>query len=319
VTAIARNPRLRRKLWGGASAGLQILGIAAAYYVTAQIGLLQQLVRGQVTPLWPSTGLALVCLLLLGGRAWPGIWIGAFLVNAPLGPSMPVAIAIATGNTLAPLCAYWMLYRVEFRIELNRLRDGLALVSLGAMTGMLVSATIGGVALLAGDAIPASSFWAVWSVWWTGDAMGVLVITPLLLFLRTARWPRGVPARWWIEAVALIVSTLTVAVAVTKTPVALLFLVFPPVIWAALRFQLGGATLCVLIVSGVAIRAAVVGSGPFAGHDLLVKMITLQAFNGSAALTGLLLAAITTERNIAFQILERAYRQLSDVATELER
>jgi len=301
------------------SGALQILGVATAYYLAAEIGLLQQLVRGQVTPLWPPTGVALVCLLLLGGRVWPGIALGALLVNAPIGPSMSAVAAIVSGNTLAPLFAYWMLNRVGFRIELDRLRDGLALVSLGAIIGMLVSATIGSGALLAAGAIPASDFWSVWSVWWTGDAMGVLVIAPLLLFLRTARWPRGVPTRRWVEAVALLVCTLVVTVAVTSTSIDLLFLVFPVLIWAALRFQLGGAALCVLVVSGLTIRAAAVGSGPFAGHDLLVKMITLQAFNGSAALTGLLLAAIITERTLAFEILERTSRQLSEVATELNR
>lgn len=316
MTAIIRN---RRGLSRGVSAGLLALGVAAAYYVAALIGLQQEVVRGQVTPLWPPTGVALACLLLFGGRVWPGIALGAFLVNAPIGPTMFAVITITTGNTIAPLCAYWMLHRVGFRIELNRLRDGLALVSLGAITAMLISATIGSGALLAAGAIPASDFWAVWSVWWTGDTMGVLVIAPLLLYLRTAPWPRGVPARRWVEAVGLLVSTVVVTVTVTTASMDLLFLVFPFLIWAALRFQLGGASLCVLVVSALTIRAAAVGSGPFAGHDLLVNMVTLQVFNGSVALTGLLLAAITTERNMAFQVLERAGRQLSEVATELDR
>lgn len=316
--AIIGSQGLKQRLWGGTSRVLLVVAVAAAYSIAAQIGLQQQLVRGQVTPLWPPTGIALVCLLLLGGRIWPGISLGALLVNAPLGPSAPAVIAIATGNTVAPLCAYWMLRRAGFRTELDRLRDGLALVSLGALAGMLISATIGSVALLAADAIPASSFWPVWSVWWTGDAMGVLVITPLLLFLRTARRLGGATVGWWIEAAALLVSAVFVTVAVTRAPVDLLFLIFPLLIWAALRFQLGGATLCVLIVSGLTIRAAAVGSGPFEGQDLLVNMTALQAFNGSAALTGLLLAAITTERNTAFQTLKGAYRQLSEAATAQE-
>lgn len=300
-------------------AGLQIVGVAAAYYVSARIGLLQEMVRGQVTPLWPPTGVALVCLLLLGGRVWPGIALGAFLVNVPMGPSLPAILAITAGNTLAPLCAYLMLRRVGFRIELDRLRDGLALVLLGALAGMLVSATIGSGALRIAGAVPAGDFWAVWSVWWTGDAMGVLVIAPVLLFLRTARWPPAVPARRYVEAAVLLVSGVIVAVTVTRAPLDLLFLVFPFLIWAAVRFQLGGAALGVLVVSGLAVHAAAVGWGPFAGQDMLVKMITLQAFNGSAALTGLLLAALTTERNTAYQVLEQAARQLTDVATELDR
>src|SRR5262245_13452611 len=170
---------LQRRLWGNRSKVLQILGVAAAYYVAARIGLVLQLVRGQVTPLWPPTGVALVCLLLLGGRIWPGISLGAFLVNAPIGPTTPAVIAISAGNTLAPLCAYWLLRSAAFRTEVRRLRDGVLLVSLGS-AGMLVSATIGSLALLSAGAIAADHFWSTWSVWWTGDAMGVLVVAPLL-------------------------------------------------------------------------------------------------------------------------------------------
>ncbi len=318
MIAIIRSQGLRQRLLGDTSKVLQILGVAAAYYVSARFGLVLQVIGGQVTPLWPPTGLALVCLLLLGGRIWPGITLGALLVNAPIGPSVSAVIAIAAGNTLAPLCAYWMLRRVAFRTEMNRVRDVLLLVTLGALAGMLISATVGSVALLAADAIPPRTFWSVWSVWWTGDAMGVLVVAPLLLFLRRARWPRGVPLGWWVEAVGMLLSAAIVTAAVTRAPAALLFLPFPVLIWAALRFQMGGVTLCVLIVSGLMIHAATLGSGPFAGHDLFTKMIILQAFNGTAALTGLLLAVITTERSTAFQGLERAHRKLSDAVTAQE-
>jgi hypothetical protein len=64
-------------------AALQIGAVAALYYATGKLGLLQQLVRGQVTPLWPPTGIALAGLLLIGPRVWPGIALGAFLINIP--------------------------------------------------------------------------------------------------------------------------------------------------------------------------------------------------------------------------------------------
>ena len=102
---------------------LEICAVAGLYYGAAELGLLQQLVRGQVTPLWPPSGIALASLLLLGPRVWPGIALGAFLVNVTLGPSAPAVLAIAAGNTLAPVCSYVLLRRAGFRNELNRLRD----------------------------------------------------------------------------------------------------------------------------------------------------------------------------------------------------
>src|SRR5919202_1691197 len=94
---------------GMPAAVLRIACVTALYYAGAKIGLQLALVRGQVTPLWPPTGIALVALLVLGWRVWPAIALGAFLVNAPIGPSTPAAALIAVGNTLAPVVAYALL------------------------------------------------------------------------------------------------------------------------------------------------------------------------------------------------------------------
>ncbi|MEU4092300.1 MASE1 domain-containing protein [Streptomyces sp. NPDC026673] len=296
---------------------LWILVLVAAYYGAARIGLEQQLVRGQVTPMWPPTGIALVGLLLGGIRLWPGIAVGAFLVNIAIGPSVLPVLGIAAGNTIAPVCACLLLRRVGFRVELDRLQDALALVFLGALGGMLISASVGSAVLVASGAVPAGAFWSTWSVWWTGDAMGVLVIAPLLLVLRTCRLPRGVGPFRWMEAAALLAGTVLVTEVATHSTPGLLFLVFPLLIWAAFRFQLAGAAPCALITSLIAIEAAADGSGPFAGLDLFTKMVTLQAFNGSAALTALLLAATVTEREHTRREIEQVCRRLGEALSRL--
>ena len=99
-------------------------------------------VHGQVTPVWPPSGIALVAFLLLGRRAWPAIALAAFAVNLPIGPSPVSAAFIAAGNTLAPLVAAELLRRVDFHRELDRLRDAIAIIS-AALGGMTISATIG--------------------------------------------------------------------------------------------------------------------------------------------------------------------------------
>ncbi|WP_330336642.1 MASE1 domain-containing protein [Streptomyces sp. NBC_00557] len=310
--AVARRQRLRR----GGAAVLEMGAIAALYYGSARLGLLQQLVRGQVTPLWPPSGIAVASLLLRGPRVWPGIALGAFLVNIALGPSLPAVLAIAAGNTLAPVCSYLLLRRAGFRTELDRLRDALALIFLGAFTGMLVSATTGSGTLVLAGVLSSGDFWPTWSVWWTGDAMGVLVVTPVLLVLRRARLPRNAPPYRWAEGLLLLAATAGAGVLVTgHTP--LLFLGFPLLIWAAFRFQLAAAAPCALAVSTFAIIAGTERSGPFAGRGLLTEMITLQAFNGSAALTALLLAAVISERNESEREIARACSQLARMAARI--
>ncbi|MFJ1651260.1 MASE1 domain-containing protein [Streptomyces sp. NPDC088337] len=291
---------------------LQIGAVAALYYASGRLGLLQQFMRGQVTPLWPPTGIALAGLLLLGLRVWPGIALGALLIDIPLGPSTPAVLAITAGNTLAPLCSFALLRGTGFRTRMNRFQDALALVFLGAFAGMLISATVGSGSLSLAHAQPAGGFWLTWWVWWTGDAMGVLLVTPLLLALRSARRPKDAPPSRWAEGSLLVAATIGVGLLQTS-PAPLLFLGFPLLTWAAFRFQRAGATPCALAVSTFAILAATHKAGPFAGHTLLTGMISLQAYNGAAALTALLLSTAITERNQAQEKIQEASRRLAEM------
>ena len=291
-----------------------MLLLSAAYYGTAVPSLHLALVRRQVTPIWPPTGIALVALLLFGRRLWPGITLGAFLVNLPISPSPLVAAGIAAGNTLAPLIAATLLRRAGFRLELSRLRDAMALVLLAALFSMLVSATVGTSALLLSDALSPRSFWPTWSVWWTGDAMGVLIIAPFLLSLRT--FGRQCPPSWGrrAEIAVLFASLAVVAHLVFQTDLHIEYVVFPFLGWAAWRFGQRGAAPAALLASGIAIWAAVKGTGPFAHDSLLAKMITLQVFNAGAAFASFVLASVVAERLIVIAERRRAEDELAHQA-----
>ncbi|WP_447003089.1 MASE1 domain-containing protein [Saccharothrix isguenensis] len=293
---------------------LHLLVVAAGYYAGARLGLLQALINDQVTPLWPPTGVAVLALVLGGLKMWPGVAVGAFAVNATL-TDVASTVLISAGNTLGPVVACLLLRRMGFRQEMDRTRDALALVFLGAFTGMAVSATVGSGALLLTGVIDGAGFWSTWAVWWTGDALGVLVLVPIVLAFRTVRL-RNHPARRWVEAAALVACTTTVMAVATTHDLRLMYLVFPFLIWAALRFQHPGTTPCALIATTLAARGAAMSSGPFAGLDLFVRMVTLQAFNATTVLTALLLSAVIAERNAAQQAIERTVAQLADVVQQ---
>lgn len=315
MAAVLRFQGLRRPI----QTGLLILAVAVVYFAAGRLGLQRQVVVGgaKVTPLWPPTGIALASLLTMGLRIWPGIAIGEFLVIISIGPFSGASAAIVAGSTLAPLCACLMLRRVDFRIALDRLRDGVALVFLGALAGMLISATVGSVTLLVTGSLRWGEFWTVWTAWWTGDAMGVLVIAPLLLVGLTVKLPEEINPYRWAEGLLVLAGIGFVTVLVTHTSLDLLFLVFPLLIWAALRFQLVGAVLGVLVVSVFAIGAATYREGPFALQSTVEIMVTLQALNGAAALTTLLLAAVITERRSTYEKIAQACQALSELVARL--
>ena len=277
---------------------LRLALIAVAYWIAARLSLSLAVVHGQVTPVWPPSGIALVAFLVIGPRVWPAIALGAFAVNLPIGPSPVGAAVIAAGNTLAPFAAAELLRRVDFHRELDRLRDALAIIA-AALGGMMISATIGSSVLVLSASVLATNFWSTWAVWWTGDAMGVLLVAPLLLSLvvkaPSLRYP-AIGGGVYVEWAGLLAATGVVTYLVFQNRLGLQYLVLLIIMVAAWRFRLRGSAPAALIASGVAIWSAINGTGPFSGETLLEKMVTLQGFNVSVALTSFLVAAFVETR-----------------------
>lgn len=296
----ARRSRLTKPL-------LQLALVALAYWVAARLSLNLALVHGQVTPIWPPTGIALVAILILGRRMWPAIALAAFLVNLPIGPSPAGAAAIAAGNTLAPLASAELLRRAGFRPELDRLRDAMAIIFLAALTGMTVSATLGTAVLTLSGAVPINDFLPTWAVWWTGDAMGVLLVAPFLLSLRPRPGREELTWRELAELTLLLTGIGVLAYLLFQNELSLEYLVLPLIMVAAWRFRLRGAAPAALVASGVANWAAVNSTGPFAAEPLFQKMVTLQVFNVSVALASFVLASFVAARERQEE-MSRQYR-----------
>jgi len=275
---------------------VRLVALAIAYWAAAELSLNLALVNGQVTPIWPPTGIALVTFLILGRRMWPAVALAAFAVNLPIGPSPAGAALIAAGNTLAPLTASELLRRAGLHLELDRIRDALYVIFLGALLGMTISATIGSSVLTLSGAVPMDRFATTWAVWWAGDAMGVLLVAPMLLSFLPIQSVRRLGWRGSAELTALLAGVGIATFLLFQNPFRLEYLVLPLIAIAAWRFRLRGAAPAALIASLIAVWTAVNSEGPFASETLLEKMITLQAFNVSVSGASFLLAAYADAR-----------------------
>lgn len=291
---------------------VRLVVIAVAYYLGARLGLNLSLVGNDVTPLWPPTGVAVAALVVVGRSYWPAIAVAALAVNLPLSATPLAAGVTAIGNTLAPVVAVTLLQRVGFRRELDRQRDAMAIVFLGALASMLVSATIGSATLLASGSITSAQLPAAWAVWWTGDAVGVLTVAPFLLCLPLFWEQRRWPLRQWLEGTTVLVAATAVIAAASVTQLPVLFLALPVLGWAAWRLQLRGAAPAALIAAVLATWSAARMIGPFHGMTLLEQMVTLQSFNACVALTSFFLAALVSERM-------QTAAELGAATSELER
>jgi integral membrane sensor domain MASE1 len=273
---------------------LQLGVVGLAYYTAARLSLELSLVGHSVTPLWAPTGVAVVAILAGGYSLWPAIALAAFAVNVPISPSAVTAVGIAVGNTAAPVVAVWLLRRLQFRTGLARPRDALTLLAAGTVAAT-ISASGGTASLVFSGAVAAGHFGSSWLVWWTGDDMGIVLVAPVLWALRGPRpaltWPRVAEAT---GLAALLVGTVLLA---TSNQDPGLFIVFLPLIWIAWRFQRQGAAPAALLTSTLVTLAAVYQQGHFATASLADRMVTLQCFNATVALTSLFSAAAIAERD----------------------
>jgi PAS domain S-box-containing protein len=276
--------------------------VAVAYVAAARLGFLAAFVAEQITTVWAPTGIALAALLLWGRRLWPAVWLAAFAANAGTQAPLWTAAIIATGNTLEAVAAAWLLGRARgFDPGLRRLADTARFIVVAAVLTTIISATIGVTTLCLAGVQPWTRFFGLWPAWWLGDALGALVVAPVILTtFRTA--PHRSRQDW--RGVGLLILATMVATQVVFGQVLgpifgrgpLHYVIFPLVVVAAVRFGQPAAAVLVFGASTVTIWHTVRGAGPFASPDIYQGLLLLQVFMGVLASTGLLLAAAMSER-----------------------
>ena len=301
---------------------LEVLLLAAAYFGLGKFGLMTAVPQGVATPCWPPSGIALAAVLILGRRVWPGIWLGSFLVNIGIffdGSSLEsVARAVlessfvAAGSTGQALLGGWLILRGGERNPLARVQDVFRFAAQAGVLGCTVSATVGVTSVCVTGFAPWSAWPINWVIWWLGDSLGVLIVTPTLL-----AWTLGGPVerrQRWLELVlclalafwfGLLVFFSTPASTLSARPLVLVFIPF--VAWAAVRFGQQETMLMLLLVTGLSVFGTARGVGPFASNSSHENLLSLEVFLAVTTLTALGMAATVNER----RNLESAWRRVT--------
>ena len=291
---------------------LSLAVLAAAYLGAAKVGIELPAARGVITPVWAPTGIAIAALFLGGTRLWPAVAAGAFLANATSGVEIPVAAVIAVGNTLEAIVGSVALRRVGLHPALDRVRDVLALFLFACVLSPVVAATNGVTTLwLAGD-VSGSDYGSRWLLWWIGDAMGALIVAPLILVWSTRPDRRLHRARivegLFIVGLIVGLSSLVFLAGYWRYP----HLLFPVLVLATLRFGQVGAVTGSFAVTALAVAGAVDGSTPIAERSTTEVVQILEGLLGGVAISLLVLGAVLAERATADRRAARAAASLTE-------
>jgi signal transduction histidine kinase/ActR/RegA family two-component response regulator len=283
------------------------------YFVVGRVGLSIHPVNTFATFIWPASALALCTIMLFGYRLWPAILLGAFAVNASLGANLLVAAGIGFGNMLEAVAgAYFLKHIVNFDASLSHMRDNLGII-VTAFFAPVLSATTGVTSLWLGGNMTGAEIFSSWGAWWSGDALSILILSPLLL-----KWvSRPAFYRSTGQYVELFLSICTVAITaffVFWTPgVQSVYYLFIPLTWVALRTGPRGTSLAIVVAASIAIAGTLLGKGPYANTGLF----QLGIFIGTLGSLFLIFMATVEERKNSQKELSRHVEELEQALSKI--
>jgi two-component system, LuxR family, sensor kinase FixL len=275
-----------------------------------------------ITPWNPSTGLAMALLIIKGLRYAPLVMVTELLSSAtlPTGAISPVpvflgSLVVTAGYTGAGA----VLRRVGFQTSMRRSSDVVMLLVVTIISSGLVASGFVASYAVAG-VVPWSGFAEAGFHFWIGDAIGIIVLLPLLLLLHERIKQRAQPVRGrtsfqFVECSAQGASVVAALAAVFlgtngDHPLGLFYLLFLPLIWIAMRHGLPAASWAVLTI-----QIGLIAGLEIQGHSELTFR-AFQLFMFALAATGLMLGAVVSERRrLALALIDSEARRTAILNT----
>lgn len=302
--------RLRTTLW--------LLSVGSIYYLLGRASLSLVFEPEGIAPIWPLTGLFVSVILLTRPDTRTYLIAILFVVDLflELSTGIPLGLAAIYSSAIAlnAVLAAWLLTRfVGEEISFRRVWDVGAFLFSSVIVGTSLAALL---AAAGASYFLGTPFGSAFRWWWSADATGHLLSTPLILSVaHTIRSKQYLlKRRQVVEAGFLFVSLVSLNFAVIGASVdqnqlfyLLNFLSFPFLIWAGLRFGVPGVMVASLLLTGNAIYFAV---GPqqalIATDSTLNNILAIQLYIALIVITSLFLASAITQHRDAERILHRS-------------
>ncbi|MDX9701871.1 MAG: PAS domain S-box protein [Candidatus Auribacterota bacterium] len=308
---------------------LEIFFVTILSFIFAVIGHLSTPPTGTLHAIYPVMGLAMALLLLRGYAIWLGIFMGITLstlavcfggtISASTGASIICAVISALGTTA---CSCGAVYTIRYFIKqqpLGRFIDMLLFISVCALIAPAVSTAIVVGASVLTSCIPSDLFSLNFSIQWIGNAVGVLLVTPLILsFQKSSLIPKRPYALLEYAFIYLLLMIISYALfdsglayGLNIFPITLLLLLI--LLYMVFMFELFGISVAMCVVSIIAIRGTLRNHGPFICETTATSLLYVQSFIAITTISVLTFKTMLKERKLVetdLRLSEKRYRLL---------
>lgn len=277
--------------------------LAVLYYLGAKVGTLTLMPEG-IAIMWLPNGILLGFLLRQRTASWPLFAAALIAEIAADWPAFSVLEAVQFWmiNSAEVIVARWILARLKFDPRLPDVSDVLKFLIAAPGVAALLAACAGS-AVYSVYRPGGHSYLEMLRVWWFGDALGVVLMTPWFLSLsHTGVGNSRINRVDWLVAAASTAAMTAVVIArdgmLADVHVGPIILV-PFVMYAAIRF---GAPIGAVAMIGVAVIVVVLtslGRNPFGHTTIAEAVVHAQEFIFVTAFTQLgLVAALAQLRRM---------------------
>jgi signal transduction histidine kinase len=285
---------------------LQLALLSGIYVLAGLLSFATMVNDGLASLVWAPTGISIATLMVAGYRYWPGVFIGATLTNFIVADNILLGGIIGIGNTLEALLAVALIRRFT---PMEKLFDGIRTTVIFIVSASLIapipSALAGAIGMLAFDIIELGHMRSVVGIWWLGDAMGALTLTPAIYLIGQHihkkenryidHFNAASPERVIIVCTSILLSIILYAFPGNITA-NLSYLPFLMVLWGALRLPQVYALLLSMMVSIIAISGTLAQLPTQNQPAIIDSLIYLYLFLATQTGTVLLVGAQTRDR-----------------------
>jgi len=286
---------------------LILIFVSIVFYLGAKLGLRLSAPPDHIATFWPPNTVILTALLLTNPRRWwlyflamtPAYLTAAFQGGYSINRSLIFFLANCTEIIVAAVA---LKHYCKEKLIFSKVRGMILFLVWAVLIAPFISAFI---ASLTTFNEPTVNYWLAWRVWFLGDALGHLTITPVLFtwIMSGTRGIQQISLARFAEALTLGISLLLIGFFAlgfeVGTPGNLPFLLYSPMplmLWAAIRFGPQGICSAVLTITVLSIWNAINGRGPFTEFTPAGNVLSLQMFLLVISIPTMLLGTLFTER-----------------------